>query len=98
MLVDCTRLRKGGVKLEHHELDPPVRGHLRIGRGTARLTYYPTSPTTVGDIVPPLSEVRIHRLDGDDLVLHGVEETVAAMIVLRQPQAWWCKAVRQGSA
>lgn len=94
MLVDCTRLRQGGVKLERHELDPPVRGHLRIGRRTARLTYDPTSPTTVGDVVQPLAEVRIHRLDGDDLVLHGVEETAAGMVVLRQQQAWWCRVVR----
>jgi hypothetical protein len=93
MLVDCTRLREGGIKLERHELDPPVRGHLRIERGIARLTFDPTSPTTVGDVVAPLAQVRIHRLQGDDLVLHGVEETAAGTVVLRQPQSWWCRMV-----
>lgn len=94
MLVDCTRLRQGGIRLRPDELVPAVRGHLRIERGTARLTFEPTSPITVGDLVPPLMEVRIYRLQGGDLVLHGEEQTAAGMVVLRQPQAWWCTAVR----
>lgn len=98
MLVDCTRLRQGGIRLRPDELGPPVRGHLRIDPGVARLTYEPVSPTTVGDLVPPLMEVRIHRLRDDDLVLHGEEHSSAGMVLLRQPQAWWCKVVVQASA
>jgi hypothetical protein len=94
MFVDCTRLRQGGIRLRPDELAPAVRGHLRIERGTARLTFDPTSPITVGDLVPPLMEVRIYRLQGADLVLHGEEQTPAGMVVLRQPQAWWCTVVR----
>jgi hypothetical protein len=93
MLVDCTPLRQGGIRLRSDELTPAVRGHLRIERGTARLTFDPTSPITVGDVVPPLMEVRLYRLQGADLVLHGEEHTAAGMVVLRQPQAWWCTVV-----
>lgn len=95
MLVDCTRLREGGIRLASGELQRAVRGHLRIERGIARVTYEPTSPTTVGDLVPPLNGVRIHRLRGDDIVLHGYEETWVRPVVLRHPQAWWCQVVHQ---
>jgi hypothetical protein len=37
--------------------------------------------------------VRLYRLQGADLVLHGEEHTAAGMVVLRQPQAWWCTVV-----
>lgn len=94
MLVDCTCLREGGIRLRSDELKSAVRGHLRIERRVARLTYDPTSPTAVGDLVPPLMEVRIHRLQGNDLVLHGEEHSAAGMVLLRQPQAWWCRVVQ----
>jgi hypothetical protein len=95
MLVDCTRLREGGIRLGHDELQPAVRGHLRIERGIARVTCDPTSPTTVGDLVPPLNAVCIHRLRGDDIVPHGHEEIWVETVVLRHPQAWWCQVVHQ---
>jgi hypothetical protein len=42
--------------------------------GVARLTWDPKSPTTVGDIIPPLEGCTLYKIDGDSLVLHGREQ------------------------
>ena len=95
MLVECIRLRMGGVKLRAEERAPPVRGHLRVELGTARVTSHPTSPPTVGDLVAPLEYCHLHRISSDDLVLLGVEPVGwPQRYGATQPQAWWCRIVR----
>jgi hypothetical protein len=90
MLVEVIRLREGGIKLTASELAPAQRGYLRIARGVARLTHDTDSPTTVGDVIPPLDQCRLHRWSASEVVLHGVEQPLVDRFRIGPPQlqAW----------
>lgn len=96
MLVDVIFMRREGVKRTGDELRQarPMRAEIVVmSHGSdvnAVLTFPWRGPASPGDRLPKLNGVKLHRLCGAALVLHGGEfvgENHARHLV---PQAWWC--------
>ena len=49
-------------------------------------------PRPTEQLLPALDQVRIGRLDGNDVVLLGLEDLSHRKVSAVYPQAWWCRA------
>lgn len=100
MLVDVVQMRATGMKLTPEELKEAKRwrGYLRLSGRTAYLTYHADNPEWVGDVVNPLEEARIDRLEGDTFVVKGKQRLERLRPEPRHPQAWLCTVVRNAVA
>ncbi len=109
MLVDVIRMRREGARIPSETLKAatPVRGHLSVVSRMSRsrrqdsvmLALLLDVTSKLEEVLPPLDEVRLTALRGDEFVLQGFEEVLRGRrLVDNCVQSWWCKLVLPSEA
>ncbi len=92
------RERPTGEKLSRDALRdaPRVMGELIIDGDAAYLCggHRTGEWPSHGQVLPPLYEPRVRRLQGDQMVVVGKYLRDAIHVHVTQPQAWWCRVVQ----
>jgi len=109
MLVDVKRLRSAGLKIHKSVLETqnPVRGDLRytgfmisgsVGGWEPGVRYdavLKRDAQVVGgsSLIPDLHNAWVRKIEGDNLMIVGVELVGGFTTADAVPQAWWCKVI-----
>lgn len=108
MIVDVVMLRATGLRLRPSELAPAVRGdlvladddghHTSLKRATSVAHLFnvgPGDPRYRGELLRPLFDARVIRIEGDTITVAGIELEASADTTRTSEhgQVWRCTVV-----